>query len=55
MVETVEVAVKASDHFYGRKPVIIFCTSGPNSGSSSEYGAYVDVRGVRIGVYKKQY
>jgi hypothetical protein len=53
MVE-VEVVVKVSNFFYWREPVIIFCISGYNNGSSIETGAYVEVGRVRVGVYRRQ-
>ena len=56
MVETVGVAAMVSRNcFYWRQLVIMFCISGSKGNSSTEYGAYVEVGGVRVGVYQKQY
>ena len=55
MVETVEVAAMVSSNcFYWQQLVIMFCISG-SGGSGTEYGAYVEVGGVRVGVYQKHY
>jgi hypothetical protein len=55
MVETAEVAAMVSNNcVYWRELVMICRISGYSGGSSSEYGAYVEVGGVRVGVYRKQ-
>jgi hypothetical protein len=57
MLKTTEVAVKASDFFYWREPVIIFCISGHNNGRRVETGAYAEFgdHGVRVGIYRREY
>jgi hypothetical protein len=47
-------AMVSNNCFYWRELVMICRISGYSGGSSSEYGAYVEVGGVRVGVYRKQ-